>query len=147
MKYVYKLTHKNFVENDKDGESVFDTKLLGFFSSEKMCSKSISFYKQLPGFKNEPNSFTVEKAEADVNDFNTASGEFDKCVYYLTNEWYDGKYDHVTVLGCYSTYKKAMDAKKLYEKDSELSAHAEGFCIDEYIIDHKEWPEGFSKWE
>ena len=89
----------------------------------------------------------MEKIEADVNDFNDIPGEFSTHVYYLTHEWYDGEYDHVSYLGCYSSQENAEIAQAQYRSDPDLIDHPDGFVIDEYEIDKMEWTEGFCSWE
>lgn len=148
MKNIYKLTHKRLVTFDvENGQEICDTKMLGFFSSSIKCKEAIEFYLQQPGFRDYPERFFVEEIVADVNDFNDTSGEFFAYVYYLTHEWYDGEYDHVSCLGYYSTLQRAEEAEKKYRLDPELIEYQDGFEIDEYEIDEMEWKEGFFIWE
>lgn len=42
MKVVFQLEHKRLCEMDENtGEEIFNTKMLGFFSSEKKCNEAI----------------------------------------------------------------------------------------------------------
>ena len=82
-----------------------------------------------------------------MDDFNEEAGEFCQYVYYLTHEWYDGEYDYVTTMGCYSSLEKAKEAEQNYRLDPDLVDHPEGFCIDKYEIDKMEWKEGFFTWK
>jgi len=143
MKYGYKLEHKKFVELDEDNEKVFNTKSLGFFSSEEKCKDVIPKYLEQPGFKDHPNGFVIEKVEADIDDFNEVAGDFKSSVFYLSHEWYDGEYDHVSRLGYYSTQQKAEKAQALYSLEPEFIDHPDGFCIDEYALNERGWTEGF----
>lgn len=148
MQFVYELKHKNFKEIDEEtGEKIFDSKLLGFLSSQQKCEQAISFYLKLPGFKEVPEGFTIDEVEADIDEFNDIPGSFKRYVYYLAHEWYDGCYDYVSSLGYYSTRKKAEEGKIKYRCQPELMAHQDGFCIVAYEIDRLEWREGFVSWE
>lgn len=144
MKYVYELNHQRLVEVIEDtGEKVTETKLLGFYSSKEKCEEVILYYLKQPGFKDFPDDFVITQVEADLNDFNDISGEFNDVVYYLTHEWYDGVYDNVSYLGHYSTYEKAEIAERQYRLDPDLIDHQDGFVIDAYEIDKMKWTEGF----
>jgi len=144
MRFAYKLEHKRIAEVDNEtGEKIPCTKLLGFFPSEEKCKEIIPLYLNQPGFKDFPDDFVIEKIEADVDDYNKTAGEFDTSVFYLSHEYYDGEYDHISNLGYYSTQKLAEQAKKRYELEPELIAYPDGFCIDECKIGKREWKEGF----
>ena len=144
MRIVYRLDHKRVVESiSETGEKVHDTKLLGFFSSEKKCKEAIRFYSGQPGFKDYLNDFVIEEIEADIDDFNDAVGEFDKDVFYLAHEYYDGEYDYVTDLGYYSTRQMAEKGLLQYKDTQEFAAYTEGFSIDKYEIDITHWTDGF----
>lgn len=144
MKKAYKLVHKHLAGiSIISKEKIYDTKILGFFSSEEKCKEAIQLYKSQPGFKRHLKSFFIEEVEADINCFNDIPGDFDKNVYFLSHEWYDGKYDYVSYLGYYSTKQKAEEAKKTYRTDSDFVEHPEGFEIGEFEIDEREWTEGY----
>lgn len=144
MRFAYKLTHKRMVNMDKKTEEkVYTTKLLGFFSTKNMCKEAKQNYIKQPGFKEYPNDFYIEQVEADVDDFNDVSGFFENHVYYLSHEWYDEEYDYISSLGYYSSYQMAEAALKKYSSFPEYINHQEGFCIDDYKIDERQWAEGF----
>ena len=147
MKCVYKLEHKNCKEIDfETGEEICDTKMLGFFSSKEKCNESIKEYLLQPGFKDYPERFFIEKVYADIDDYNDKVGHFDKYVYYLSHEWYDGEYDYQTHFGYYSSLKKAKKAKEMYKKETEFIKYPDGFDIGKYLINEREWKEGFFSW-
>lgn len=144
MKFAYKLEHKRTVEiDDKTGEIISSTILLGFFSSEERCKEIIPQYLEQPGFKDYHNGFIVKRAEADVDDFNEIAGEFETSVFYLSHEYYDGEFDHISNLGYYSTKFLAEKAQIKYQVEPDLIGYQDGFCITEYEIDESEWKEGF----
>ena len=143
MDKVYMLKHKLLVEIDEEtGEEVCDTSLLGFFSSEDNCENAIASYLEMPGFCEYPDRFFIEEVDADIDYYNDIVGEFEKYVYYLSHEWYDGEYDYVTNVGFYSTRKKANNAMKKYAKSEEFKKHKDGFCIDQYLINEMHWRYG-----
>lgn len=144
MKLVYKLTHERLVEIDpKTGERITNTKLLGFFSSEDKCHEAVDYYLTQMGFKDYPDDFIIEIVEADIDDYNQASGQFGNYVYFLSHEYFDGEYDYISDLGYYSTRQKAKKAMERNLKEPDFLNHKDGFCIDKYLINEKEWQEGF----
>ena len=144
MKTVYKLEHCILLEYDVDGTEVRDTKTLGFFTSKSVCLDAKEFYLTLDGFKDFPDGFTIKRIRVDVNDYNNVSNHHDnQKVYQLSHEWYDGEYDYITELGCYSSYEKALLSKTLYENDDIFKNHKEGFSIDECTLNRKGWIFGF----
>ena len=144
MKNVYELLHKRFIKIDLDtDEDVCNTKRLGFFSSREKCYEAIKFYLTQPGFKDYPDEFVIKFIEADVDDYNDVPGCFGATVFYLSHEWYDGEYDYVTDLGYYSSRKNAEEAKTRYLCEEYYKEHSEGFCIDNYEINKRNWTEGF----
>lgn len=143
MKTAYKLEHKRVIDDDFNVDEVYETKLLGFFSSEEKCRKAICNYLEQPGFKDYPEDFVIEKVEANIDDFNDIAGDFNSSIFYLAHEWYDGEYDHISHLGYYSSIEKATRAKLLYLLEPEYKKFPDGFSIDEYTINKCEWQDGF----
>ncbi|MPM62378.1 hypothetical protein SDC9_109249 [bioreactor metagenome] len=144
MKYIYKLEHKRIVEiDDKTGEIIHSTILIGFFSSKGRCEEIILQYLEQPGFKDYPDDFIIKRITADVDDFNKIAGEFISSVFYLSHEYYDGVYDHISNLGYYSTKLLAEKAQIRYLIEPDFIEHSDGFCISEYEIGEGEWKEGF----
>ena len=66
-RYIYILKHKHKVATD--GDDVFDTKLIGGFSSEIKALQTIEKYKSIEGFKDYPDGFIIEKIEIDYDDY------------------------------------------------------------------------------
>lgn len=142
------LKHKHIIEIDKiTGEEICDTKFLGFFSPKKKCKEVIKYYLKQPGFRDYPDGFFYEIVDANIDDYNDIVCEFDKYVYYLTHEWYDGEYDYVTDLGFYSTRKKADMSEKKYRLEPEYLEHQDGFCVAKHKINEMEWKEGFYSYD
>ena len=66
--YVYMLQHKRKVEFYED-DWVYDSKLIGFFSSKIKAENVIKRYKNITGFKDYPNDFFIKKIEVDFDDY------------------------------------------------------------------------------
>jgi hypothetical protein len=147
MKTVYMLMHKRISEvNENPEENAYETKLLGFFALEEQCKELIPHYLEQPGFKNYPEDFSIEEIEANVDDYNETPGEFEKSVFYLYHEYYDGTYDYLSQLGYYADEDSAQKALSLYQLEPEYLEYPDGFCIYEYEIGKSEWNEGFVSW-
>ncbi len=58
MLYIYMLSHVRLVDNE-----VEDVKGLGTFDTKEKALKMIEEYKKLPGFKDYPQNFIIEKEE------------------------------------------------------------------------------------
>lgn len=143
MNKAYMLVHKRLIESDPDGENAYSTILLGFFSSELKVKDAIGFYLNKAGFKDFPDDFKIKTVYADVDDFNSAAGDFADSVFYLAHEYSDGEYDRVSDLGFYSSSENAEKALIKYKAEDEYKKYPDGFSVDEYRIDETEWNEGF----
>ena len=144
MEKVYLLLHRYFVEKCiSNGKDIFESKLLGFFSSINKCEEAITFYLEQPGFEEYPDDFVIKEVEANIDDFNDIVGEFNGKVFFLSHEWYDGEYDYISYLGYYSDYGTAKKMKEKYSVETEYLRYPEGFVIDKYVIDKRQWEEGF----
>lgn len=64
-------------------------------------------------------------------------------VYFLSHEWYDGEYDHITDIAVYSTQQKAQKALLKFKHCLRFRKYPDGFNISEYIVDEDNWTEGF----
>ena len=148
MKILYKLEHKHLIKTNLEiREKVYDTKVLGFFSSEEHCKNMIMYYLQQPGFKDFPNGFVIEQIGANIDVFSDSDDAFDSSVFYLSHEYYDGEFDYISNLGYYSSYSLAQKKQSEYQLEPEYANCLDGFCIDEYEIDKAEWTEGFFVWD
>lgn len=68
MKYVYKLEHSH-ISGSLGDEKLFDTKVIGYYSSRKKAEETMERYKYITGFKDYPDGFIIEKIEIDFNNF------------------------------------------------------------------------------
>ena len=66
MKYVYYLEHIHKISNDNES-----AKLLGIFSTEENAKKAINKYKKLPGFKDFPDDFIIDKYQINETEWNS----------------------------------------------------------------------------
>lgn len=64
MKYVYMVEHSRKVEED-----VYDSKLLGFFSTKEKAEQAILEYKTVIGFRDYPDDFRIEKFKVDFDTY------------------------------------------------------------------------------
>ena len=64
MKYVYMLEHSRKVEED-----VYDSKLLGFFSTKEKAEQAILEYRPVIGFRDYPDGFKIEIFKVDFDNF------------------------------------------------------------------------------
>ena len=62
LKAVYLLWHVHVLNED---ECEHDEKLLGVYSSRKTARKKIEKYKQLPGFRDHPDGFVIDRYPID----------------------------------------------------------------------------------
>lgn len=143
MERVYLLTHSRFLFEEELSEQEEIKKFLGFFSSEQKCKDAVDHYLMQAGFEKYPGGFSVEEIFANIDEYNTIVGEFKKSVFFLIHEYFDGRYEYLTEIGCYENIELANAAKEIYKYDLDLKDYPEGFRIEEYFIDHMEWEEGF----
>jgi hypothetical protein len=61
---LYLLKHAHLFDPSED--EVFETKIIGIFSSKEKAEESIDKLKVMPGFKNYPEDFIIEDYEIDV---------------------------------------------------------------------------------
>ncbi len=135
--------HRIIVDIDiQTGENIYSTCLLGFFSTKAKCNELIKYYLKQPGFKDFPDNFVINSVILN-EDFNNTLHEFNKKIFFLSHEWYDGVYDHVSYLGYYSTRKLAEKAMDKYKNEPEFVERLDGFNIDEYEMDEGCWLKGF----
>lgn len=131
---IYKLTHKRKLNVDDS----YDTKLLGFYSSEDKARAVMELYKAFEGFRDFPDGFVIDDYEIDKKLRNGASLYF---VQYAIDE--EADYETVHELGVYCTRGKAqsaMDAFKLAEFYMEGKGN---FYIQKYKMDQNYWDGGF----
>lgn len=84
---IYRLTHCQLIQNDRNEE-----KKLGYFTNLSNVKKGIEFYRTLPGFKNFPNEFYIEK-------FKVEGRIKDKIIYeaifYIHDDEFSVEFDKV----------------------------------------------------
>lgn len=61
MRYVYELLHKRIDGEPIDGQLVYNSWHLGYFSDREKAETAISQYENLPGFRSYPNNFVIIK--------------------------------------------------------------------------------------
>lgn len=68
MEHIYLLKHSRKIDDECK-----ETKIIGFFSVNQNAEEVIENYKKLPGFKDNPDDFIIEKIQINHNDW-----EFEK---------------------------------------------------------------------
>ena len=135
---IYRLINVHLIEDYKN-ENYF----LGYYSTIEKAQINISFYQSLPGFRENPNSFVIQKVFIE-------GGTINKNVYdvqfYLHDANFAIEYDYY--IGVYSTKELAVIALNEFtitNQDliisSELSK--EDF-INKIIVDEPIQSEGFT---
>ena len=61
MYYVYLLTHSRCVELCEQDGNIYDTKVLGIYSSHKKAIDAIAFFSQQVGFRDFKDDFHIQK--------------------------------------------------------------------------------------
>lgn len=59
-KRVYLLEHRK-----RTAENLYDIKTIGWFSAKKKAKRARKKYKKLPGFRDTPDCFVIEKHKVD----------------------------------------------------------------------------------
>lgn len=59
---VFLLQHSYLLDRVSD---IYETKILGIYSSEQVATDAISRYRKLDGFKLHPDDFYIDKYEVD----------------------------------------------------------------------------------
>ncbi len=62
--YVYLLQHSHLIDESDD---IFDTKIIGIYSSEEYALKVIERYKNIIGFNKYSEDFYIDKYKIDEN--------------------------------------------------------------------------------
>lgn len=63
---VFLLQHSYLLDSDSD---VYETKILGVYSSEELATNAILRYRKLDGFKLHPDDFYIDKYEINKDDW------------------------------------------------------------------------------
>jgi homoserine kinase type II len=64
MTEVFLLQHS--YEKEIDGLFLEETKIIGIYSSEKNAEGAVEKYKKLPGFKDYPDAFYIDRFQLDM---------------------------------------------------------------------------------
>lgn len=140
---VYMLFHSRDI-----GEDARATKIIGIYSSSKKADSTIAKYKNIAGFRDYPDDFYIHKFE--VLPGSKIRKIKNNTLYYLRHEYaIDDKYDHITTIGVYYSYKAAQKEKRKLKKEPEYKNYPggkyppDGFAIWEYVLDKDDWTNGF----
>ena len=73
LKYVFILHH--YYEIETNGSFHEYIKKIGIYSTEEKAQKAIEKLKEMPGFKEYPESFSIEKYEIDEDNWTSGFGD------------------------------------------------------------------------
>lgn len=139
MKYVFKLIHNRKVEEP----DVYNTFLIGFYSTRENAEKTIEKFKLIDGFKDFPNDFSIEKERVDEGIVEEGALDELASVFFLSHTYEEGEYDFDSYLGIFSSLEKAQRELNYLKNIPEYKEHPDDFHIDEYKIDEDNWGFGF----
>lgn len=141
------LVHSRDIEEDAN-----ETKIIGIYSTLGRANKTIEKYKSIEGFRDYPDDFYVKKFEVLPDDKKRKIKN--NTLYYLRHEYsVDDKYDFVTAIGVYYSYKDAQKERRKLKKKPEYKNYLgglyppDGFAIWKYVLDEDYWKDGFVLWD
>jgi len=169
-KIVYLLEH-SYTDLSEEDDSSDNMKILGIFSSIENIENAIEYYITVNGFKEYPKDFKVTEMEVDKNNYDArdyslsanisdVNGYMDDSEYadtaykfsiYLLQHYMeyieeDGeRYSTTMHFGIYSSWENGQNAKKHYFSQPQFAnLPNDTLFLDRYVLDQKEWREGFS---
>lgn len=137
---VYELTHIFFRYAD---ELIYSPKSLGLYYSYESIRKAVQFYSTQPGFRNNQDAFSARERNVSGNIVDNTVFEV---LIYLHSEDYE--FEAEIELGLYGDEATAQNKLNKYCSDNVSLINAEKIVVEKivnkYIIEMKEWSEGFS---
>ena len=137
---VYELTHFFHWFN---GQLILEPLALGLYSSFSSTQQAIQYYITQPGFRDQPEAFSVRQRE--VNGIVEHQEIFETMVYFHTEDY---EYEYSVEIGLFGDEAIAHEALSLYVRENmhlfnipDLVAER---IVNRCILDKREWSEGFS---
>jgi hypothetical protein len=134
---IYRLTHCQLIQNDRNEE-----KKLGYFTNLSSINKGIEFYRTLPGFKDFPDEFYIEKFKVEGR---IKENIIYEAIYYIHDDEFSVEFDKVVGLFC-----NQLDAKTSiddFEVMNQLFLCSKNLVkekiVNKYQLDQRLWTEGF----
>lgn len=138
--FVYELTHLVFQYAD---EFVYSPKKLGFFSSYESAKQAIAGCTALPGFRENPDTFSIRERAVTGDIANDIVFEV---LVYIHSEDYEMEAE--IELGLYGNEVSAQRSLNTYcDRNAELTNKQNLISekiINRYVIGRRDWAEGFS---
>ena len=140
MYYIYLLTHKRCVEHSENGD-IYDTKVLGIYTTRIKAQAAIEFFVKKPGFCDYKDNFIIQKRKL----LGDRQKEI-RAVFLVEHErfLYDDVYRKEFLCICYDE----DSANGIINAEKQKSQYAED--IDEYEVIEYDldahsiyWSEGF----
>ena len=135
---TYRLDHLLY----RSGEDIIlSAKCLGFYRSLENARDAIRYYNKCPGFCDNKDGYSVTAYDITgcADDF-----VYETMVYIHTVDY---EMEYTVDLGIYGDREKAQTALSEYCDHNKMIFQIEGLVtekiINRYVIDHKEWAEGF----
>lgn len=136
---LYELRHLFFTQL---GHAAHSPKTLGMFTSSEHVRDAIAYYLTQPGFRDDPEAFSVRTRN--VSGELSEDAVFEAGVY-LHSEDYD--YEYVVELGLYGDEHEADSRVREYCKSNPSLVHSGRVVVEEFVQKHwlnrREWAEGF----
>ena len=170
MKYIFYLEH-NHEEIAENGEVSDNAKLLGLYSTKEKAELAIDNFITLPGYKDYPNDFHIDRYELNENcyveGFKLSEGIYsvkgyvgrddDNCqdanekIVFMLQHGYkyinsdDNECEETRILGIYSTWEKGLLAKQYYKTLPGFKDLPDNcFYLGDYVLNEPTiWGNGF----
>lgn len=137
---VYELTHVFFRYADK---LIYSPKNLGVFYSAESVQQAVQYYGTQPGFYENQDAFSIRERNVSGDIIDDTIFEV---VIYLHSDNYE--FEAEIELGLYGNESTAQNQLIKYCKYNEPLANAKNLIIEKvvnkYVVEKKEWSEGFS---
>ena len=139
---IFELVHKYYIF---ENAPCYSNKHLGYFSDIERLKEAISHYSLLPGFRDAPNGFVVERRE--MTGEITNGKIFSSCIYAHTDDFEN--YDEWIELGLFGDKNSAEDAIQVFVADNPLFLSDTNLEIERLVLECRlnkcdGWAEGFS---
>lgn len=150
FKFIYQLIHEYIECYGEQNQPLYQTKDMGYFSSEKDAKEVIEKYKNLKGFKDHNvNCFKIKKKKLELEGIKLFDN---KIIFYELYHAYRDKNGYIEsdYLGVYPTKQKAKKKiKELIKNEKIYKQYPKGFDISEELLDSENtiWNEGFDNWD
>lgn len=136
---VYKLIHRCKLSHGWN-----ETKMIGYFDSEKSCHDAIRSLLSMPGFRDHPDSFRmIDNRLPDI-----AEDHIPNTVYEVTSERIINATDsYVSFLGVYAHEASAQNRVAKSEKKIMNHKKKTVFYVEPFLINQVHWSEGFDSFD